>query len=263
MNALLTLPLLKRLSAEAPQIRLRPVEELSVVLTEWVANGRLDLAISFPISSMEGLVWEPLVGETTYFIERAIPGQPSGGTITFAEAASHELVLTVTSQRYRAFLQGIAEPHGIDIKIVQQMQSVSTLRDLLIQGDASTIVPLGVVAREVAAGTLRARRIVDPEIHREVLLMRSDSRPASKAEQVVAAIIRELVVETMVHSPGFWVPIRPGVKLSMSATDRMPLRDSRQAVNEDERFAERADTPAVSRSGKSDYAAAFDDLLRG
>lgn len=260
MNAMLTVPLLRRLSAEAPQIRVRPVEELSVVLTEWMATGRLDLAIGFPITSLGGLVWEPLLGEAIYFVERAKPGATTGGTITFAEAARRELVLTVTSQRYKAFLEKIAEPHGIEIKIVHQMQSVATLRDLLIQGTAATIMPLGVVAREVAAGTLAARRVIEPEINREVVLFQPDSRPPSKAEQIVVSMIRELVVDTMVQSPGFWVPIQPGVKLAMGADDAQLPRDSRQGANEDERFAVRAaSSPA---RGKGERSGSFDDLLR-
>lgn len=262
MNAMLTLPLLKRLSSEAPQIRVRPVEELSVVLAEWVATGRLDIAIGFPIGSLAGLLWEPLLGESIYFVERARPGVTPGDTIPFAEAARHELVLTVTSQRYKAFLESIAKPHGIDIKIIHQMQSVATLRDLLVQGSAATIMPLGVVAREVAAGTLTARRVVEPEINREVVLFQPDGRPPSKAEQIVVGMIRELVVDTMVQSPGFWVPIQPGVRLAMGAEDESLPRDSRQGANEDERFAVRADSIPAPRTAKSDRSGSFDDVLR-
>jgi len=262
MNAILTVSLLKRLSAEAPNIQVRPVEELSVVLTEWVANGRLDLAIGFPIASLAGLTWEPLLGESIYFVERAKPGATSGGTITFAEAASHELMLTVTSQRYRAFLEGIAKPHGIEIKIVQQMHSVATLRDLLVQGGGVTIMPLGVVAREVAAGTLTARRVVEPEINREVVLYQPEGRAPTRAEQIVIGMIRELVMETMVDSPGFWVPIQPGVKLAMSASDKHVPHDSRLRLNDDERFAVRADTAPPPRNGKVDRPRSFSELLR-
>ena len=255
MNAMLTLPLLKRLSAEAPQVRVRPVAELWLVLTEWVNNGRLDIAIGFPITSLEGLSWEPLLGEAIYFVERARPGVPHGGTITFAEAASHELVLTVTSQRYRAFLEEIAKPHGIDIRIVHQMQSVATLRDLLIQGNAATIMPLGVVAREVAAGTLTARRVVAPEINREVVLMQPGGRSPSKAEQIVCDIIRTLAAETMQQSPGFWIPVEPSIKFAMGALEEPSRRDSA----DDTRFAVRAESNTTPR-GKG--AAAVDDLLR-
>jgi LysR family nitrogen assimilation transcriptional regulator len=203
-----------------------------------------------------------LLGEAIYFVERAKPGAATGGTITFAEAARHELVLTVTSQRYRAFLEQIAKPHGIEIRIVHQMQSVATLRDLLVQGTAATIMPLGVVAREVAAGSLTARRVVEPEINREVVLFQPESRPPSKAEQIVVGMIRELVVDTMVHSPGFWVPIRPGVKLAMGVEEQSRPRDARQGNNTDERFAVRADSTPASRSARSDRAVSFDETLR-
>ena len=261
VNAMLTLPLLKRLSAEAPHIRVRPVEELSVVLSEWVATGRLDIAIGFPIARLDGIVWEPLLGETIYFVERAKPGATTGGTITFADAARHDLVLTVTSQRYKAYLEKMAEQHGIEIKIVYQMQSVATLRDLLIQGNTASIMPLGVVAREVAAGSLAARRIVEPEINREVVLQRPDSRPPTKAEQIVSAMIRELVVDVMVQSPGFWVPIEAGLPLALGTTDDRYPWDGAGRPGKDDRSGRPADAGAA-RSNPGRRLRSFDEALR-
>jgi LysR family nitrogen assimilation transcriptional regulator len=256
VNALLALPLFKRLTQEEPGIRVRPVEELSAVLTEWGANGRLDIAVGYPITSLSGLVCEPLFGESMYFVERARPKTRAGGTIPFAEAARHDLVLTVTSQRYRVYLEEIARTRGVEINIVHQMQSVATLRDLVIQGGAASILPLGAVAREVAAGTLMARRIVDPEINREVALFRPDSRPATKAEQIICALIRELADETMAASAGFWVPFGGDRQIAMSSADAA----GRAQVHAERRAARAA--PAI-HAGKSTVPAPFDEFLRG
>jgi len=247
-NALLTLPLLERLSAQATQIRIRPVEELSAVLSEWVGSGRLDLAIGMPIIEMHGLSWEPLLQEAHYFVEKARPGVASGGTIPFAAAARHELVMTVMSQSYTNFLRQTAKAHAAAINIVHQMQSVATLRDLLLRGVGASILPLGVVTREVAAGTLTARRIVEPEINREVVLMRPKGRPITKAEQFVCDVIRRLVAETAQQSPGFWTPARTLVHPAAGAVELSPDAGS--------------DPGRAVPGRRSGRLASFDDLLR-
>ena len=266
VNALLTVPLLKRLSAEAPQIRIRPVEELSAVLSEWVANGRLDLAIGFPITELEGLSCEPLLGEAHYFIETARPGESTSGTIPFAEAARHDLVMTIMSHRYRSFLEETAKAHGGTISIVHQMQSVATLRDLVMQGVAKAILPLGVVAREVAAGTLTARRVVEPEINREVVLLRPESRSPTKAEQIVCDMIRQLVAETMVASPGFWFPAQTATPALGSFADARPREDQRGAKTAKQPAPAGTETTSdesrTQRGGRGGRSTSFDDLLR-
>lgn len=261
VNSMLTLPLMKRLADDAPSIRIRPVEELSAVLTEWVANGRLDLAIGYPITALSGLVCEPLVGEPIYFIERAGPGAKTGETIPFLEAACHKLVLTVTSQRYREYLDRLAAAHGLKINIVHQMQSVATLRDLLVQGDAASILPLGVVTREVAAGTLTARRIIEPEINRELTLFRTASRPPTPAEQIICAMIRELVVDVMAESAGFWVPIQNDRGLAIRSAE-LELNPAMSSITVDENTAVRERSRSEGHGGKEYPAASFDQFLR-
>lgn len=258
VNALLTVPLLKRLSAEAPQIRIRPVEELSAVLSEWVANGRLDIAIGFPVTELDGLCCEPLLGESHYFIEKVSPGAPAGGTIPFADAVGHDLVMTIMSSRWQRFLEEAAIARGRSLNVVHRMQSVATLRELVMQGVAATILPLGCVAREVAGGALRARRIVDPEINRDIVLQRADARPGTKAERVVCDMIRQLVAETMANSPGFWVPAQTGAVAPFSAvgqsTPRHAPSPSPRPLSPVDRTAQRA--------GRAERSPSFDDLLR-
>jgi LysR family transcriptional regulator, nitrogen assimilation regulatory protein len=49
------------------------------------------------------------------------------------------------------------------------------------------------ITREVASGSFEARRIVDPELPRKVVMSTTTQRPLSRAAREVARIVRRLV----------------------------------------------------------------------
>lgn len=217
--AVLAAPLLQRLSAEAPHIRLNIVEELSAMLMEWVANDRLDLALAYLLADIKGLRWEPLLREDLYFVEGAKPGRTNGGSIGFREAARSELIMTVMSQRHRSILEETARAQGVRLSVLYEMQSIATLRDLVGRGLGATILPYSAVARDVDAGLLVAKRIVDPELTRDVCFIYSERRPLSRAAQVVRAIIVDLIRDQVGSASGNWRPIE-GRSEAMSRVNR-------------------------------------------
>ena len=46
-----------------------------------------------------------------------------------------------------------------DLKVAYEVQSIAAIRDLVLQGEASSIMPYGSVARELESGRLVAKRI--------------------------------------------------------------------------------------------------------
>ncbi len=208
VNALLMVPLFKRLAAKAPHVMLEPFEELSQRLVDWVADGELDMAIAFQVGDRPDLTWKPLLGEPMFFVESAQKCRRSGDTISFADAIRDPLVATVMSPWFRSLLDQRARAKGLKLRIMHHMHSVATLRDLVAQGVAPTILPYGVVMREIASGTLRAFRIVDPEIIRDLCLVQSQARPMSDAAQAVRSHIECLVADTLSKPDEIWQPIR-------------------------------------------------------
>ncbi len=195
VNALLTVPLLRRLSEVASDIRLDPVEEISMVLTEWVLDGRLDMALCLQVSDHPDLHWEPLVGEPMYFVESAKHSTRKGGVITFEEAARYELVMGAISPWFQTLLRK-PRAKGIFRSIsATRIKSVATLRDLVEQGIAATIQPFGMVLREVATGVLHASRIIEPEMTRHVCLVHNSTSPMSKASCAVRDLVKKLIKE--------------------------------------------------------------------
>jgi LysR family nitrogen assimilation transcriptional regulator len=200
-------PLLRLVATEAPKVRLSLVEEMSAVLMDWVAAGELSMALAYSASASPGLRWEPVLEEALFFVESAGRGKEDGGTIPFAEVAAHGLVVPGMKHSTRRAVEATAAAAGISLDIAHEVQSVALMRDLVAQGLAATVMPLGSVRKEVAAGELIAKRIVDPEIRRDLFLVQSDRRPLTRAEQALKQMLRPLVRAEIERSDGVWAPV--------------------------------------------------------
>ena len=137
---------------------------------------------------------------------------------------------------FRSLLDQTAEAKGLRIQVMRHMHSVATLRDLVEQGVAPTILPYGVVMREVANRSLRALRIVEPEVIRDLCLLQSATRPISSAVRTVKAHIEALVSDTLSGPSSIWQPIREpnetGIEqhVFVDGLARMRLREAGREV---------------------------------
>ena len=205
-SGVLAAPLIRRLAAEVPRLKLRIAEEMSSVLVEWVAAERLHMALAYNVAAVPGLRWEPLAEEPLVFVESAAGGKTNGGTITLAEAARHRLLLPDRSHSVRRLLDAVTAPLGLGLDIPYEIQSVATLRDLVIQGVGASIMPFGALRKEVAAGSLIAKRVVEPVVRRRLFFIYSNRRPLSQTEHIFKQLLRALVIE---EGPGaLWFPAK-------------------------------------------------------
>lgn len=204
VRTLLAVPLLKQLAKDAPHLSVNVVEELSGVLIEWLTSGRIDMALTYAFSDAPGLHWEPLAGEALYFIESTRRAGPSGKTIPYAKAVRHALAMPTMSRRHTTFLGQMAKAKGAQLNVVYQVQSMSTVRDLVEQDLAATILPYGVLAREIERGEMRARRIVQPEMMLDLFLCCPEVRGLSSNARIVRDVAMKFANDLIATSPRIW-----------------------------------------------------------
>lgn len=193
LNATMAAPLIRRCSAELPLVTLTLAEELSSLLAEWVSAGRLDLALAYDVPESQALASTPLLREDLHLV---LPGGEAAGEIPFAALADHRLIMPGLPHTMRRLLEQTAAGRGVTLDVRFEMQSVSTVKELVEGGIGATILPLGAVRREVDQGRLAARRIVEPAVTRVINLIHSRRRPLSRAETAVIALTRAVAEET-------------------------------------------------------------------
>ena len=107
----------------------------------------------------------------------------------------------------RRLLDETAAPLGITLNIPYELQSVAMLRDLVVQDIAATVMPFGSIRKEVEAGTLIAKRIVDPPVHRQLFIIHSDRRSLSPSEHAFKTFLLSLIREETARWSDIWIPI--------------------------------------------------------
>lgn len=75
------------------------------------------------------------------------------------------------------------------------MQSVTAVQDLIERDIGFGILPFGAVRRRVEEGSLKAFRIVEPEVSREIRLVRSSRSLLSVADRAVMKSLLRLASE--------------------------------------------------------------------
>lgn len=203
--------LLGRCREQVPRVRLRFLEGYSAYLQNWVTTGAVDLALvnGLPIDS-------PRLARRCLAVERlfaiAAPdglALPEDG-IPLAALLRMPLLLPSAANPLRAQLDQAARGIGGTATVLHEIDSVGLLKDLARQGMAAAVLPFGAVRQDVAAGSLRAAPIIEPEIRSELHLLHLVDQPptrvATRVVDLLVEVLADIVAGPAAH--GF-VELRP------------------------------------------------------
>lgn len=188
--ATVSAPLIRHIAADYPKICLRITESLSGYLREWIDEGRVDLAVLFePLDAIES-AGEPLLVESLFLVSSASSGPcAEPDTIAAHDLPDVPLVLPGAPHSLRVMIDRYAIQNELDLNIRFELDATVAMRDLVADGEVSTILPLQPIRRDVDEGRLRTQRIVSPELQRRLVFCRS---PIHAFTPAFAAVRRSL-----------------------------------------------------------------------
>lgn len=181
---------LKRFADSHPNVRLivrtgHSEEILEMVLREEVEVG-LTRALRHPqIRS------EPLYEETLVLV--ADPADPIAGrgAISIAEIAGAQLILFDRTSSYHGLTSAFLREAGVTPRGVMELDNIDATKKMVQQGLGVAFLPHTAVAEELAAGSLRALRIMDAEpVTRQIVAVRL--KDAGEPTGLVAAFLETL-----------------------------------------------------------------------
>ena len=126
---------------------------------------------------------------------------------TLAALAQWPLVLPGREHGLRRLIDEACAREGITLEVIAEIESLPNVKRAVEAGLGHTILPLGAVAEEVAAGRLSAAPIEHPSIPRRVVIATNMARPATPAAAAVVELVIE-VIRGLVDSgawPARWV----------------------------------------------------------
>lgn len=197
ISAPLSLPLLQAARERLPQVSLHLNEELTGNLLDQVRQGRVDMTLFTSNVPSADFLFERVAEEDFYWIHGANQQVlQADASVTLETIATQPLIMSTAQHHHcmRALIEQAFSEQGVPMpQLAAEINSVQILKHAVQAGIAPTILPLALVAREVAAGELVAHPIRCDTMRRVLGICVSREMPLTHAKRAV----RELVGSVM------------------------------------------------------------------
>ncbi len=176
-----------------PGVVLRLLESFSVQHEDWLASGRVDIALvtRYRKPSRDGQ-------EVLAVSDMVVVGNPAVGggeeLMPFKELASLPLVLPAAPNGLRVRMEDVARRVGIRLNVVLEADSIEAQRAIIARERCYVMWSQHSVRQSGIDAMFASRRIVEPRLPRYVVLQTTTHHPLSRAAREVARILRRLVL---------------------------------------------------------------------
>lgn len=196
----LTGPLVSAFRARFPAASLGVVEGLTTFELEWLAIGRVDCALVYNVAPTPAIDVQRLLDEPLYLVSgraRARSRTPkSGGPLTLAELAAHELVMPSRPHSIRMLVEAALANEGRRADVALEIESVPAIFDLVQREDVHAVLTLNAIRASGAEAELRVRPIGRPPLKATLGVATSAQRHRGPLIEQTVELLRELVRET-------------------------------------------------------------------
>jgi LysR family nitrogen assimilation transcriptional regulator len=178
-----------------PDLKIAVIDRVSEELVGLLADGQLDLGLTFVRPESAWIECEPLYTERLCFAvppllhTRALRGR----VVSFVQVSHYPLALPTVGHILRTLVDRVAEDKGIALDLRFEVDSVQLIRDAVARNFACTILPYCSLVESTRSADVRVYQISEPAIARALHLVRSRRRPPTKA----VSAVRELIIESI------------------------------------------------------------------
>lgn len=191
VNAYLVPPVAAQFHAAHPGVLLR-VEELSGAEVEaGVADGRLDLGVSFLLTESDEVAVEPLFEEELVLVVPAGHRWAVRGRVRVADLAGQPLTLMPGPYCTRKLVDDTLRAAGVEPLVAIEVNSAEGTKAIVRRGGPPAVLPA--LALSDGADGLCAVRLERPTPRRRVGLLTRRGTYPSRVRDVFAAVAREAV----------------------------------------------------------------------
>lgn len=190
----LTVPLTRAFRQQLPEASVSICEGLSTSMQEWLATGRLDIAVLYNAQPMPEIEIAPLREEELLLVEPRPPGlaeEPPPAPIPLSEVAKLPLVIPSRPHAVRMHVESEMANIGCRPLISLEIDGVSAILDLVADGAGAALLSRNAVASSIRPSAYRVRQVTDPPLRTRLSLATSSLRPATLTQQSTLDLIRQ------------------------------------------------------------------------
>lgn len=188
-------PLYRMANEKYPRIRLRLVEGLSGVIEELLMLGRIDIGLRYNDGGRRRTGETPLCTVELYLV--APPGDElsSSGRVRLRALGNRPFFLPSAPHALRRLMEELFAKHRMPLVVPLEVDSLSTMTQVVAAGGGYTVAPHSAVAHYEAAGRVQLARITNPSIERVLVMSLPPKGPLTRATRVTASLISQLVAQ--------------------------------------------------------------------
>lgn len=192
----LTVPLTRAFRQQLPEASLSISEGLSATMQEWLATGRLDIAVLYNALPAPEIEITPLRDEDLFLVQKRPAGlaeEPPAPPIPLAEVALLPLVIPSRPNAIRMHVEAEMANIGCRPQVALEIDGVSAILDLVADGAGAALLSRNAVASSIRPSAYLTRAICDPPLRTRVCLATSSMRPATLTQQATLNLIKTIL----------------------------------------------------------------------
>jgi LysR family nitrogen assimilation transcriptional regulator len=205
VGIVLTVPLVQHFRETFPLISMRVIEGFSGHVLEWLLTGKIDVAVLYNAPRTGSLRAEPLLTDELFLF--GPPGStalPDSESVPARHLAEIPLILPARPHGLRILIDAMLGEAGIAPRVDIEVEAMHSTLDLVEKGIGYTVLSYSTAHRRVQEGRMRAWRIVEPGLTRELILATSSQRPTTPAMRSLVGMVRQQV--RSLTEQGLWLP---------------------------------------------------------
>lgn len=203
VGSVLTVPLVQTFRADFPLIAMRVVEGFSGHLLEWLATGKIDVAVLYNAPRTSNLRAEPLLREEINLLGAIDdPNHLADGAVPASRLTELPMIIPSRPHGLRLVVDSLLSEATIDMNVILEVDAMPSTLSLVEKGMGYTLLSYGPARHLVEAGRMKSWSIVDPVLTRQLILATSSQRPTTAATRALAAMVRRQVQDLVRR--GLW-----------------------------------------------------------
>ncbi len=195
ISRVLTVPLTRAFRQKLPQAQLSISEGLSTAMQENLQSGRLDIALLYNPSPLQGLEYNPLMQEELVLVQPRPPGlaeDPPPVPLTLQALAQLPLVIPSRPNAVRMRIESALAELPAKPQIALEIDGVTAILDLVADGAGFAILSRNAVKHSIRPSAFSTRSIGAPALSIELTTAISALRPTTLTQQATLELLREI-----------------------------------------------------------------------
>jgi LysR family nitrogen assimilation transcriptional regulator len=178
--------LFERCQRSLSGVRLTVREAFTPQLLEWLEKGRIDVAIvtDNPATGSRPVAMQPLIGEPFALVTQA--SRQLSPAVPVAQLPRIPVLMTTL---HRSIVERDLTPLGVHLNVHSEIDSVDSIRELVLQGHWSTLMPVSVFKQAQAEGRVTLTEVSGVQLNRQLLMATRIERNENPAIPVLKELI--------------------------------------------------------------------------